>query len=790
MIPSHLKSWLRQVFNLTLDVRRFDNCFFRPRLEPLESRQLPAVFLVTSTANGVAGGGDGTLRAAILAANANPGPDTIEFDFEPGGNQAIDLTSPLPTLTDTVTIDGTSQPGWISTPLITVDGFQIPFASNGLTTTANGCKIEGLWLQNFKNDGIALYSNNNIVTGNMLYQNGINGVEIANAVSGNIIGGTTIRARNDILGNTANNILITEDSSNNAVEGNYIGTTSNGLDLGHDVQDDGVDIDGGAGNNTIGGTAPDAGNLISGSDNDGVFIDASSSGNQLVGNMIGTDVTGDKFLGNIGNGVEIQGSNNTVGGTAGDGNLISGNGNDGVLIGSGATGNQVLGNRIGTNTGGTAALANRQAGVLIFGTNNTVGGISEGAGNLISGNDIDGIDLRATNSVVFGNKIGTTATGLAALANGGNGITVDGLNNTVGGTVAGAGNVIAFNDNDGVFVGGHDSGNAIRHNSISANAHLGIELADSDGLGNNNQPAPTLTSATFSPTTNVLTIKGSLTSTASTKFSLDFFANAIPVSPPVLEGEVYLGSFNVTTNAQGLATFTAKIAISFKTPFSTETTPIITATATDPNGNTSEFSNAVRDPEISSPAFTSAKAAVFTVTTPGSFTVSASGFPVPTLTLNGTLPKGLTFNRNTGVLSGTPVAGTSGTYTLHFTARNGIGATVTQSFTLTIGKLVMQVAIPSQVSVTPPAKVTALGHNRYEAVFTLAAAAKASLTGQLTIAGITNMPTGVTYDSSTAAAFPAKSKTLTLAVVFTNTTTSSLAALLPGLFLIVDEIIA
>jgi hypothetical protein len=69
------------------------------------------------------------------------------------------------------------------------------------------------------------------------------------------------------------------------------------------------------------------------------------------------------------------------------------------------------------------------------------------------------------------------ADGTAALASGGNGITIDGLNNTVGGTGAGAGNIIAFNDNDGVFVGGHDSGNAIRHNSIFADAHLGSQTS-------------------------------------------------------------------------------------------------------------------------------------------------------------------------------------------------------------------------------------------------------------------------------------------------------------------------
>ncbi len=111
MITNRLPSWLRRIFNPTRQVRRPERHSFRPWLEPLEDRWVPAVFLVTTTINGLPGANDGSLRDAILASNANPGPDTIEFDIEPGGQQTISLTSPLPTLADTVTIDGTSQPG-------------------------------------------------------------------------------------------------------------------------------------------------------------------------------------------------------------------------------------------------------------------------------------------------------------------------------------------------------------------------------------------------------------------------------------------------------------------------------------------------------------------------------------------------------------------------------------------------------------------------------------------------------------------------------------------------------
>src|SRR5207237_1132601 len=86
------------------------------------------------------------------------------------------------------------------------------------------------------------------------------------------------------------------------------------------------------------------------------------------------------------------------------------------------------------------------------------------------------------------------------------------------------------------------------------------------------------------------------------------------------------------------------------------------------------------------PAITSANATAFTVGTPGSFTVAATGNPTPTLTETGTLPTGVSFNAGTGALSGTPAAKTSGTYSITFTAANGVGSKATQNFTLTVNR--------------------------------------------------------------------------------------------------------
>ncbi|HEV3385394.1 MAG TPA: putative Ig domain-containing protein [Gemmata sp.] len=747
------QSFLARLFNPSCKRAQRKPHYFRPRYELLEERDTPAVFLVTSTANGVPGAYDGSLRDAILEANSNPGPDTIEFDIEPSGqypSQFISLTTPLPTLADSVTIDGTSQPGWTSYPLITVEGAGIGFACNGLTTTADGCKIEGLQLQGFGNDGIGLDSNNNVLTGNIFIQNKNYGVEISNAASGNVIGGTTLRASNTIINNFKDGVLINEFSTNNVVEGNGIGY-DRFAQTDVDNFGDGVEIADGASNNTIGGTSTGAGNVIIAN-----------------GNLPGPD--------------------------------------GGVWIDATAHDNRILGNKIGTFPDGTTPAGNL-VGVEIDGSNNTVGGTTAGAGNVISGNYQAGIVLRGSGTVVQGNDIGTDVTGTLALGNGTNGVEIDGQENTVGGTASGAGNIIAFNQNDGVFVASGANGNAVRQNSIFANKNLGIELGVNPinlnggltGTGNNSQAAPTLTSpAAFNATMKQLTIAGTMPApvpaASIVASAFDFFANLTGES----QGRLYLGTptkFTVGAAKNGQIPFTAVFTFSATTTpsvatFTAITNPAITATFTDPNGNTSQFSKAILDPVLAAPAITSAKTAAFTVTTPGSFTVAASGFPSPIFTLTGQIPKGLTFDRTTGLLSGTPTIGTSGTYTLHFTARNGIGAAVTQTFTLTIEKLVAPVSIPSQVSVTASTKVTALGHDRFEAVFTLAEAATASLTGRLRIVGFSNLPAGVTFDSSTAAAFTAKAKKLTLVVVFSNTTTSSLVSLLAGLTPFVDEIIS
>ena len=251
-----------------------------------------------------------------------------------------------------------------------------------------------------------------VATGATALGNGGHGVAIDRGMD-NTVGGTAAGARNLISGNQLSGVYF-EIGARNEAAGNYIGTNAAGT-AGLSNRRHGVEVLGGSLGHTIGGTAGGAGNLISGNLLDGVLLGVAPNGgnadNNLVqGNRIGTDATGAGGMGNGENGVVVAGAGNTIGGaTAGAGNLISGNRNYGVfLAGNHATGNIVQGNRIGTDVTGTFALGNG-AGVVLTGPNNTIGGIAAGAGNLISGNTDEGIDVESGGNQVLGNFIGTDA---------------------------------------------------------------------------------------------------------------------------------------------------------------------------------------------------------------------------------------------------------------------------------------------------------------------------------------------------------------------------------------------
>ncbi len=274
--------------------------------------------------------------------------------------------------------------------------------------------------------------------------------------------------------------------------GNFIGTNADGsaaLANGNS----GVDIFI-APDNTVGGTVAGARNVISGNDDEGVEISGTgATGNNVQGNFIGTNADGTAALANSGDGVGIfSASTNTIGGTdAVDGaldgvvkarNIISGNNQHGVFIsGTGATGNEVQGNFLGTTADGSVDLGNARSGVsLSAADDNTVGGTTAGARNVISGNNENGIAIfgDSTGNEVQGNRIGTKADGTGDLGNGNDGVSIITTNdNTVGGTASGEGNAISGNGRHGVFVfGGLSTGNEVKGNAIRANDEDGVNI--------------------------------------------------------------------------------------------------------------------------------------------------------------------------------------------------------------------------------------------------------------------------------------------------------------------------
>jgi hypothetical protein len=249
----------------------------------------------------------------------------------------------------------------------------------------------------------------------------------------------------------------------------------------------------------------------------------------------------------------------------------------------------VLGNYIGTDVTGTLPLGNGKDGVSIsIWGNNAIGGAEAGAGNLISGNKGSGVAISgsifAGQNQVLGNYIGTDASGALPLGNGGDGVSISGskglTTSQIGLTTPGAGNTIAFNGGSGVRVD-QATGNAIRGNALFANTLLGIELTNG---GNNHQPAPTLSAAVVSAADRTLTIQGTLTSTPNTTFALDFFDNFQLDPSGFGEGETFLGSAEVTTDADGHASFSVTLPVRMNA-FS-----FLTATATGPVSGTSDFS--------------------------------------------------------------------------------------------------------------------------------------------------------------------------------------------------------
>jgi hypothetical protein len=512
----------------------------------------------TFTVVNVNDSGAGSLRQAILEANASLGFDVIAFNIPGSGVHTIVLASGLPAITEWVTIDGYTQPG--SSPNTNPTG-------QGLNTALK-IEIDGTGA----NSGVCLTVN----AGN------------TSTLAFMIIQGLAINR----CPNAA--IQVGSGGDKTYIVGNFIGTDPTG-GFRPGPQSSGVLISSALGV-VVGNTTPLERNLLSGNIFD-VQVVAGGDGTVVRGNLVGTNAAGTAGIsgvGELGAGIFVLGASNvTIGGaTVADRNVIAGLLGYGIATDGTTT---IQGNYIGTDVTGTQALGN------------LAGGISAWAGSLIKNNVIaanrDGI--LASDAVIQGNFIGTDETGTLDLGNSSGGIDCEDTDTcTIGGTAPGEGNVIAHNFS-GINVSG-STGVRIRGNRIFDN-RIGINLGgpipndpgDADSGNNNLQNHPLITGVV--PGVSTTHIDGLLNSTASTTFDIDLFANPACLSRPhdYFQGETYLGSLQVTTDGSGDATFATDVA------FVLEAGQPVTATATDPGGNTSEFSQRLlfrMDPPSGPPA--------------------------------------------------------------------------------------------------------------------------------------------------------------------------------------------
>jgi parallel beta-helix repeat protein len=503
-----------------------------------------ATFTVTNTADS----GSGSLRQAIITANATPGANLIQFNLPGSGVRTIAPFTQLPDITNTVTIDGYSQSGSSSnslanannaTLLIRLDGasitnnaFDIGLRING----ANNCAVRGLVVVRFYTAIQLNNSSGNTIAGNWIGLDADNvsrggtgtGVDLTCFVfsrsTGNLIGGTNPWDRNVICGFHTGISITPIPADHNTVQGNFIGTDASGT-LPRAIAFTGISVSS-ATNILIGGSSPGARNVI-GACGTGIFLQ-SSSGHLVQGNLIGTDVSGHYNLGCTSDGMDMQACSFTTI----RGNLIGNNAAYGLFLQGCAT-NTIQGNWIGTDPTGAFVL----------------------------GNGKDGINLQTSSST------------------------------TIGGASVGAPNVIEFNNGVGVNILSGGS-NFISANSIFDNAGLGIDLgnngittndvSDVDTGANQLQNYPVLTSVLSA--FGSLQVQGTLNSQSGTTYRLEFFSTPSWDATGIPEGQTYLGATNATTDGGGNAAF----SVSFQVALASNT--VVTATAADPAGNTSEFS--------------------------------------------------------------------------------------------------------------------------------------------------------------------------------------------------------
>ena len=480
-----------------------------------------ATFTVTSTADS----GPGTLRQALADANAAPGPDTIAFAIAGAGVRTIAPATPLPGITSPVTIDGTTQPGYAGQPLIELNGSNTVTIGLRLLAGSGGSTIRGLIVNGFNGPGILVQSSNgSTIAGNWIGTNATGTAPVPNAagVAVSSANGTVIGPGNLLSGNTTN--VETVNSAGTVIAGNLVGTDVTGTA----VLRDGFNIDDHAGSTgtIIGGTTPAERNVIAGRG-----LTLLGTGAAVIGNFIGTDVTGNVPLARFGAGITMMGSNNRVGGTTeGERNVIVGASSGAIAVYG--TGQSILGNSLGLGADGVTLLPTPYGSSNVFvvdATNVTIGGVAPGAGNTIAPNwgSTPGVNVRKGQSVAIR-----------------------------GNTTIGPNLPIDLAENGPTP---NDPGDADEGPNHLQNHPL-LEIVSSNGASTR--------------------VRGTFNGAASTTFTVDFYTAAACVNG-VPSDTRWIGSTTITTDGSGNASFEATLPGAHAS---------VSATVTSPGNDTSELS--------------------------------------------------------------------------------------------------------------------------------------------------------------------------------------------------------
>jgi parallel beta-helix repeat protein len=501
--------------------------------------------------------GDGSLRQAILDANAHSGTDRIVFNIE-GEALTISPMEPLPDITEAVEIDGTTQPGYEDRPRIEIEGSLLVASDiSGLSLTASDCTVRGLAFTRFGAGGVLVSGASNVTIEKCHFGVDPGGAFALGNAHGIIFHDTVnSRVRHCVISGNGIGVLLEAASRNCVVERCLIGTDHSGTaPVGnfYGILADGCD------NNTL-----DA-NIISGNRITGIVL-SDSTGISIQFNIVGLDIAL-LPLPNEMDGIDLQNaSDNRIAD-----NLIACNGTAGVLLqGTGTLRNRLQGNSL--MACGTGIEITRGA------VENLVGGIQAEQRNLLLGNYFAGVVIDGVASQRNRIEYNDVQSNLVY------GIAVGGSNNAI------VGNVITENALHGVWVGKTTSSLfpdrvSILSNVLYSNGDLGIWLDSAGGQGANHlQSAPTLLNAGTNEA--VTAVQGALSGGANQTYRLQFYANFLPDDSGFGEGEWLLGEAEATTNAQGIALINANFPLVDRGMY-------LTATATAPDGSTSEFSNAV-----------------------------------------------------------------------------------------------------------------------------------------------------------------------------------------------------